>query len=189
MIIESETNGCLNEMLIVAAALESQDPRMRPPEKATAADEAHAKFRDPTSDFVSFLRIWDFYHKLREDLSRSRLQKALQDNFLSVIRMREWADVHRQLLESCQEAKARFEPRRLKLLPLDAPVADQAKPHQERNPKSGGRDPLRRDAVRELRGDEQKGSPSNIKPTQVEGYDRLHLFNTLWFVIGNRHDG
>lgn len=122
MIIESETNGCLNEMLIVAAALESQDPRVRPPEKASAADEAHSKFRDPNSDFLSFLRIWDFYHKLREDLSRSRLQKALQDNFLSVIRMREWADVHRQLLESCKEFKARFETRKINLLPLDAPV-------------------------------------------------------------------
>lgn len=121
MIIESETNGCLNEMLIVAAALESQDPRVRPPEKAAAADEAHSKFRDPNSDFLSFLRIWDFYHKLREDLSRSRLQKALQDNFLSVIRMREWADVHRQLLESCKESKARFETRKINLLPLDAP--------------------------------------------------------------------
>ena len=170
MIIESETNGCLNEMLIVAAALESQDPRMRPPEKAAAADEAHAKFRDPTSDFVSFLRIWDFYHKLREDLSRSRLQKALQDNFLSVIRMREWADVHRQLLESCKESNARFEPRRLKLLPLDAPVTNKANQYVEKNPKAGGRN-----AGRDFRGDEQRGSPSNVKPTQVEGYDRLHL--------------
>jgi ATP-dependent helicase HrpA len=170
MIIESETNGCLNEMLIVAAALESQDPRMRPPEKAAAADEAHSKFRDPTSDFVSYLRIWDFYHKLREDLSRSRLQKALQDNFLSVIRMREWADVHRQLLESCKESNARFEPRRLKLLPIDAPDDTSHDDPRIRNTKPGSRN-----FERNKRGAEQVGNAAQVKPTRVEGYDRLHL--------------
>ncbi len=103
ILIEAERNGCLNDALIIAAAMETQDPRVRPPEKAASADEAHQKFRDPTSDFLSFLRIWDFYHKLREQLGRSRLEKACRDSFLSLVRMREWADVHRQLLEQCKE--------------------------------------------------------------------------------------
>ena len=61
ILIEAERNGCLNDALIIAAAIETQDPRIRPPEKASAADEAHFKFRDPNSDFLSFIRIWDFY--------------------------------------------------------------------------------------------------------------------------------
>nr|MCU0717442.1 ATP-dependent RNA helicase HrpA [Pirellula sp.] len=64
MIIAAEANGCLHEMLIIAAALETQDPRIRPPEKSAAADEAHLRFKDPISDFLAYLRIWDFYQGL-----------------------------------------------------------------------------------------------------------------------------
>ena len=103
ILIEAERNGCLNDALIIAAAMETQDPRVRPPEKAAAADEAHLKFRDPNSDFLCYLRIWDFYQKLREQLGRSRLEKACRESFLSLVRLREWADVHRQLLEQCKE--------------------------------------------------------------------------------------
>ncbi len=84
MIIEADKNGCLNDVLIIAAALESQDPRLRPPESQHEADSAHEKFRDPHSDFISFLRIWDFYHRLKEDLGRSRLEKACKNNYLSL---------------------------------------------------------------------------------------------------------
>lgn len=103
VLIEANQNGCLNDALIVAAALETQDPRVRPPEQQSAADEAHQKFRDPNSDFLSYLRIWDHYHSLREKLGRSRLEKACRESFLSMPRLREWADVHRQLLEQCHE--------------------------------------------------------------------------------------
>ena len=119
MIIEADKNGCLNDMLIIAAAIETQDPRVRPPEKATAADAAHVKFRDPTSDFLSYLRIWDFYQSLREQLGRSRLERALQENFLSIVRLREWADVHRQLLEQCKESSVRLGKRSVQLDPIE----------------------------------------------------------------------
>ncbi len=121
ILIEAERNGCLNDALIVAAAIETQDPRVRPPEKASAADEAHFKFRDPNSDFLSYVRIWDFYQKLREELGRSRLEKACRENFLSLVRLREWADVHRQLLEQCKELKLSLGMRKLVL--ADLPVA------------------------------------------------------------------
>ncbi|QDV14463.1 ATP-dependent RNA helicase HrpB [Rosistilla oblonga] len=97
MIIEADQRGCLPEMLVIAAALEVQDPRIRPPEKQQAADAAHAKFVDQRSDFLSYLRIWRFYRGLQEDLSRNRLARACQTNFLGLSRMREWVDVHRQL--------------------------------------------------------------------------------------------
>jgi ATP-dependent helicase HrpA len=112
MLLAANEQGCLHEMLIIAAALESQDPRVRPVEQAQAADTAHEKFKDPSSDFVSFLKIWDFYHHLREQLGRARLERACRDQFLSLPRLREWCDVHRQLADQCREAKWHIPPRR-----------------------------------------------------------------------------
>ena len=126
ILIEAERNGCLCDALIIAAAIETQDPRVRPPEKAQAADEAHQKFRDPNSDFLSYLRIWDFYQNLREQLGRSRLEKALRESFLSMVRMREWADVHRQLLEQCNEMRLSIGRRKLRLAPIELESASSA---------------------------------------------------------------
>ncbi len=103
MILAASEEGCLHEMLIIAAALEVQDPRERPLEKQEAADKAHAQFADEQSDFLSYLKIWDFYHKLKNTLSRNQLQKACRQNFLSFMRLREWLDVHRELLEIVEE--------------------------------------------------------------------------------------
>jgi ATP-dependent helicase HrpA len=104
MILAADEETCLNEMLVIAAALEIQDPRERPLEKQEAADKAHAPFVDTDSDFLGYLKLWDFYHHLKETLSRNQLQKACKQNFLSYNRMREWADIHRELMELVQEA-------------------------------------------------------------------------------------
>ena len=113
MLLAAHQNGCLHEMLIIASALETQDPRVRPPEFQQAADAAHQRFRDSHSDFVTLLRLWDFYQSLREKLGRSRLEKACRDSFLSLVRLREWGDVHRQLMEQCREAGLSIQPRRI----------------------------------------------------------------------------
>lgn len=97
MILAADQEGCLHEMLIIASAIEVQDPRDRPVEKQKHADEAHSKFTHEDSDFLTYLNLWDFYHNLREKLSRSQIRKACQQSFLSDVRMREWHDVHRQL--------------------------------------------------------------------------------------------
>jgi ATP-dependent helicase HrpA len=97
LILAGHEENCLHEVLIIAAALELQDPRGRPIDQQQAADEAHAKFQDPNSDFMSYLKLWDFYHKVRSGASRGQLRKACQQNFLSYNRMREWVDIHHQL--------------------------------------------------------------------------------------------
>ena len=112
MIVAAADEGCLHEMLIIAAALEVQDPRDRPLEKQKSADERHAQFAHEESDFCGYLKLWDFYHGLRGKLSRSQLQKACQQNFLSLPRLREWQDVHRQLLQLVQETGVKVGPRR-----------------------------------------------------------------------------
>ncbi len=104
MILAAADEGCLAEVLIIAAVLEIRDPRDRPVDKQQAADEAHAKFAEGDSDFLAYLKIWDFYHELKDKLSRGQLTKACRQNFLSSNRMREWLDVHRQLMQLAQEA-------------------------------------------------------------------------------------
>ena len=120
MLLAAHDNGCLHEMLIIASALETQDPRVRPPEFQQAADAAHLRFRDPQSDFMTLLRIWDFYQNLREKLGRSRLEKACRDAFLSMTRLREWGDIHRQLMEQCREAGLSIQSRRIPIGDPDA---------------------------------------------------------------------
>lgn len=104
MLLAAQERNVLGDVLVIAAALESQDVRLRPPGQQSAADEAHWEFRDPTSDFVALLRLWHFYENLRGSLSRSRLGKALEQKFLSLQRYREWADIVRQLKEMLASA-------------------------------------------------------------------------------------
>ena len=99
MVLAAADEQCLEEMLIIAAALEQRDPRERPLDKQQAADTAHAPFKDERSDFLSLLKLWDFYTELEAKLSHSKLRKACLQNFLSYNRMREWKDLHRQLRE------------------------------------------------------------------------------------------
>ena len=99
ILIEAEDNHCLSEVLPIAAALEIQDPRERPLESQQAADEAHAQFKDETSDFLSLLKLWMYYGDIRTKKSRSQVEKTLRRQFISPTRMREWADVYRQLKE------------------------------------------------------------------------------------------
>lgn len=103
IILAGDAEGCLSEVLIIAAVLELQDPRERPFDKQQAADACHAVFQDEDSDFLSYLKVWDFFEELRQKLSRSQLRKACQQNFLSYNRMVEWQDVHRQLLDLVSE--------------------------------------------------------------------------------------
>ena len=94
---------CLAEVLIIASALEIQDPRERPIERQQQADESHKRFADEDSDFLADIKLWDFYHKLKNELSKGQLRKACQQNFLSWMRMREWIDVHAELVEIVRE--------------------------------------------------------------------------------------
>ena len=134
MLLAAHTNGCLQEVLIIAAAIETQDPRVRPPEMQQAADAAHARFRDPESDFLSYVRVWDFYQGLREKLGRSRLEKACRDSFLSFPRLREWGDVHRQLVEYCQEEKWSIGHRKIQLEPIEVPDPTGRRVERNANP-------------------------------------------------------
>ena len=90
---------CLEEVAIIAAALSVPDPRDRPADKQTQADQKHALLRDENSDFLSLLKLWRAYAEQREHLSRAKLRGWCRDNFLSYLRLTEWHDVHGQVME------------------------------------------------------------------------------------------
>jgi ATP-dependent helicase HrpA len=112
IILAGVRENCLHEILIIAAALELQDPRERPSDDQEAADLAHACFADEQSDFIGFLKLWDFYHELKGRLSRNPLRRACRANFLSYNRLREWSEIHRQLLKMCSQLGFEISPRR-----------------------------------------------------------------------------
>ncbi len=98
MLVEAEQCGALREVLVLASFLSIQDPRERPADARQAADQAHAAFADPKSDFASVLKLWTAYTTAHEELTQSKLRDWCQAHFLSFLRMREWRELHRQLL-------------------------------------------------------------------------------------------
>jgi len=106
VIIEAARNKCLKEITIIASALAIQDPRMRPSDKESQADEAHRRFTHPHSDFMVLLSIWNAFHQDRITFSWSRLKRFSKENFLSFQRMREWLDLHDQLLRILRRHKS-----------------------------------------------------------------------------------
>ena len=103
MLIAARGHGVLRQMLAIAAFLGIQDPRERPADQRQAADQAHAEFADPHSEFVGILKLWDAYRQAHEDLSQSKLRDWCEKHFLGFLRMREWRELHRQLVVLCQE--------------------------------------------------------------------------------------
>ena len=98
MIIEARNNNCLREVVIIAAALSIQDPKVRPAEFAKEADEAHQRFTSSASDFLSYLLLWDLYRNVTEKTkSKSQLRKFCRNHFIAYQRMREWHDIHKQI--------------------------------------------------------------------------------------------
>lgn len=98
MILAARGENCLREVLIIAAALSVQDPRERPFERQEAADQSHARFVDERSDFMGFLRLWNFFEEaIRHKKSNRKLVELCHENFLSHRRLREWREIHGQL--------------------------------------------------------------------------------------------
>lgn len=104
MLLAARDAQALRETLIIAAALSVQDARERPLDAQAAADQAHRKFADDKSDFLSFVKLWDFVQeRIEHKKSNRKLTDDLRANFLSPRRVREWIDVHTQLANVVRE--------------------------------------------------------------------------------------
>ncbi|MFS8929827.1 ATP-dependent RNA helicase HrpA [Cupriavidus taiwanensis] len=104
MILAAREHQCLREVLIIASALSVQDPRERPQEAQEAADQAHRKFMDEKSEFLGWVRLWKWFEDaVAHKKSNRQLQDQCRAHFLSHLRLREWRDVHSQLLTTVTE--------------------------------------------------------------------------------------
>jgi len=105
MVLESDRLDCLDEVVVIVAALSIQDPRVRPTEERAHADQLHARFKDETSDFLAFLNLWRHLEDRQEALSRTRFRRECNDEYLHYLRVREWQDLVARLRQSARSLK------------------------------------------------------------------------------------
>lgn len=99
MLLAAKQENTLREVLVIAAGISIQDPREYPLEKREQAKQSHSAFIDRSSDFITLLNIWNAYHRQWESLkTENKMRKFCKAHFLSFVRMREWRDIHRQLM-------------------------------------------------------------------------------------------
>jgi ATP-dependent helicase HrpA len=113
MLLQANDEGCIDQIAVIAAVLSIRDPRERPLEKTAEADQMHARFDDPVSDFTTLINIWNRYHHVRHTKkSTNQLKRFCRQHFLSYSRMREWCDIHRQIRTILKEFGLPIAPRR-----------------------------------------------------------------------------
>ena len=103
MIVESKKHGVTREVIAIAAALTIQDPRERPLERRAQADQQHARFVDPTSDFLTLLNLWNYLRDREKELSGNQFRRLVKSEYLNFLRIREWSDLYRQLTRAAKQ--------------------------------------------------------------------------------------
>ncbi|KRV47827.1 ATP-dependent helicase [Wenjunlia vitaminophila] len=125
MVLAAEENGCVHEVMVIAAALSIQDPRERPVDKQQAADEKHRRFTaagdGEASDFMAFLNLWNHLREQQRELSSNQFRKLCKAEFLNYLRVREWQDIYSQLRSTARALGIALE---------DAAPADAQRVHQ-----------------------------------------------------------
>lgn len=104
MLLESQTRGCLDAMLVIVSGLSIMDPRERPAEKAKEADTAHEKWLDVDSDFMSLIHLWLDVHQFKDGRKwkQNQLRKFCRQRFLNFRRVLEWGNLHHELAVLCR---------------------------------------------------------------------------------------
>lgn len=105
MVLQAAQQGCVHEVMIIAAALSIQDPRERPLDKQQAADEKHRRFQDKESDFISLIRLWDYLQEQQKTLSSAQFRRLCRTDYLNYLRVREWQDLYSQLRQSVKQQR------------------------------------------------------------------------------------
>ncbi|MFJ9894244.1 ATP-dependent RNA helicase HrpA [Streptomyces sp. NPDC091280] len=108
MVLEADKNGCVREVMVIAAALSIQDPRERPADKQTQADQQHARFRDETSDFLAFLNLWRYIREQQKERGSSAFRRMCKQEYLNFLRIREWQDIYSQLRTVARQMGIQF---------------------------------------------------------------------------------
>ena len=103
MILEADRQGCLREVLVITAALSIQDPRERPVEHRARADQLHARFRDPRSDFLTWINLWRHLRANQKEMGSSAFRRMCREEHLNYLRVREWQDFESQLRQVAKQ--------------------------------------------------------------------------------------
>jgi ATP-dependent helicase HrpA len=122
MILEADRLGCLREVLVITAALSIQDPRERPVEHRARADQLHARFRDPRSDFMAWLNLWRHLRSKQKEMGSSAFRRMCREEHLNYLRVREWQDFESQLRQVAKQVG----------LTPGKPLPDDAGPDEDR---------------------------------------------------------
>jgi ATP-dependent helicase HrpA len=118
MVVEADRRGCLREVLVISAALSLQDPRERPADQQAQADQKHARFKDETSDFLTWLNLWRYVRGQQKELSSSAFRRMCRAEYLNYLRIREWQELEAQLRQVAKQLKLEVG------RPADQPDAD-----------------------------------------------------------------
>ena len=178
MIVEGARRGVAREVTIIAAALSIQDPRERPTEERPQADQLHARFQDPTSDFLTYLNVWSYVRELQHDLSGSQFRRRVRSEYLNFLRIREWQDLVTQLRDTSKPLGIRWgdparahgtSPSASSTSPSTSPRADADAKASRTHEAAGGADGAK--GVAGLAGAERgtseaDGSPSAVGPSR-----------------------
>lgn len=103
MVLAARDYGCIQEIMVIVAALSIQDPRERPQQAQQKADTLHQRFHDKDSDFMAYLNLWNYLQTQQHELSKSQFRKRCKQEFLHFLRIREWQDVYTQIRQTVRE--------------------------------------------------------------------------------------
>lgn len=112
VLFAAEEYGILNETLVVAAALEVPDliPVSRDP---NMLDRRKKQFSDSASDCVTYYKLWQWWHSLRENHPQRTVRDTLYEVGLEDKKMREWAHIYRQLRALVVKGNMRLEDKKM----------------------------------------------------------------------------
>ncbi|WP_370870615.1 ATP-dependent RNA helicase HrpA [Arcanobacterium wilhelmae] len=136
MLLAAVDNGATSEVLVLVAAMSVQDVRERPAEQRAQADQLHARFTEPTSDFLAYLNLWRYLRTQQRELSGSAFRRMCHEEFLHWLRFREWADVVEQLTQLARELH-------LTVHPIALPSRAQIRAEQDNGDNSHNQDVAR----------------------------------------------
>ena len=111
MVLEADKLGCADEVVVIAAALSIQDPRVRPADRRAEADQQHARFKDDGSDFLAYLNLWRHLRAQQKQLSRNGFRRMCHAEFLHYLRVREWQDLAGSLRRSARSVGVTINPK------------------------------------------------------------------------------
>lgn len=103
MVCQANVEGVLTEVLVIAAFLSIRDPRERPAEKQTLADQCHQLWSDKRSDFIAILNLWKgIEDKRKENPSNQAIRAFCKAHFLNYGRIQEWRNLGSDLSAVCR---------------------------------------------------------------------------------------